>query len=435
MKLDLSVLEDVRKELETSQDITIRPILTKIRNAKKKQLSALNLLCACDDYATFDQIWAIEYVFNGEKNWTREILNKELQYFIEEGIIKSKEGIIKFAGDDFDKIYIKYFAREQRVRVNFPDFPLEIFWHIRMTSFLEKNEGLSSIGRFFVSDIDFDLNSIVTKMASESSVEDIFVESPPIIIEDLYFLMLSYQNEGTIPIVQIKVILPWLNVSRWYYAEKPKDPGPIDICIRNIESLKKRTNEVGGDFLVDKKELTIVPVEVLAKKIELTANERLRNSLADDHSIRMVEKYIEERNIEESLFHANLSYRYNPNPEPSVSNNLGYLFMVNGDLDRAKELLERAVNNYKEPCKAALPNYNLGILEAKYVNLNKSLERIELCIRQLENISEQERKCACLIIPNIINGELKYEEIKEPDLLEAANKAKSTLESFLKIEH
>jgi hypothetical protein len=429
MKLDLSVLEDVRKELENSQDITIRSVITKIRNVKKKQLSALNLLCACDGHATFEQVWAIEYMFKDEKSWTKDALNRELQYFMEEGILENKEGIIKFAGDDFDKIYIKYFAREQGIPLNFPDFPLEIFWYVRMRSFIAKIEGLTPTRDFFWPDIDIDIDSIAAKMADESSDEDIFVESPSMIIENLYFLMLDYRNKETFPIVRVKPTLPWLNIQFWCHAETPDDTEPLDTYLHRIESLKERINELEGNLVVEKKELQVVPVEVLAQKIEHTANENLRNLLARRHSIKMVEEYIEKATIKEVLFHANLAYRYNPNPEPSDSNNLEYLFMVVEDLDKCRGLFEKAANNYKEPYKSALPNYNLGVLEAKCGNINNALEKIGLCIRQLEGVSKKE-ECACLIIPKIINGELKYEEIRESDLLEVANEAESILESF-----
>lgn len=434
MKLDLSVLEDVRRELETSQDITIRPILTKIRNLRKKQLSALNLLCACDGHATFDQIWAVEYIINGEKSWTKDNLNRELQYFMDKGILESKEGIIKFAGDDFDKIYTKYFAREQRILLNFPDFPLELFWHIRINSFTKKIEGLTAIPEFIVSDIDIDLDGITTKMMSENPDEDVFVETFPL-IEGLYNLMLLYKDKQKMAVVQIKISLPWLNVQSFHHATNPDDTKSINICLDETKSLKERANEIGGGgkLLVEKKELPVVPVEVLAQKIERTDNERLRNFLALYHSRKMAEEYVEKSNVQEALFHANLSQRYNSNPDPSVSNNLGYLYMSVGDLDKARNLLEKAVGSYKEPHESALPNYNLGILEAKCGNFKNALEKIKLCIEQTENYSKEtwRRKCACLFIPKAINGKLKLEEIKEPDLLEVAREAKNNLELLL----
>ena len=209
MSLDLSVLEDIRRELETSQDITVRPILVKIRTLKKSRLLALGLLCACDGCATFDQIWAIEYILNSNKYWTKKSLEEELLYFISEGVISKKEDIINFAGDDFDKIYAKYFAKEQRVPLSFSKFPLEIFLDIRVRNFLKNIKDLNSISGIFTSDVDINLKTIPSRMTSEEDDKDIFVEGP-LILNDLYFLMIDYRERDTLPLLQIKIILPWL---------------------------------------------------------------------------------------------------------------------------------------------------------------------------------------------------------------------------------
>jgi len=430
MKLDFGVLEDVRKELETSQDITTRPVLTRIRNIEKKRLSALDLLCACDGQATFDQIWAIEYIFKNEESWTKDDLHNELQYLVEEGIVGIKEGIIKFAGDDFDKIYTKYFAREQGVSLNFLDLPLEIFWYIRLRSLLKTVTDLRAIPGI-MSDVDVDLVSIATKMAYKSSDEDIFVESP-MIVKDLYFLMVDYQGKETMPIIVVKIILPGLNVQSCFYAENPNYAKPISSCLRKIEALKERVNEIGGKLLVEKKELPIVPVELLAQRVEHTANERLSYLLALEHSLKMIQAYIKGANVDEALLHANLSYRYNHNPTPDESNNLGYLFMSIGDLDKARNLLEEAANSYKEPHESALPHYNLGVLEAKCGNFKEALAKINLSIEQIKGTSKGKREMSCLFVPEVINGKLEFKEVREkPDLLEVACAAKRNLEDFL----
>jgi hypothetical protein len=96
MKLDLNVLEDVRRELETSQDITIRPVLQKIRKLRRKQFSAINLLCACDGQAAFDQLWGLEYLFYNDKRWTKESLYNELLFLENEGILLINNNLIKF---------------------------------------------------------------------------------------------------------------------------------------------------------------------------------------------------------------------------------------------------------------------------------------------------------------------------------------------------
>ena len=437
MKLNLSVLEDVRKELETSQDVTIRPVLKKIRNLKGNQLSALNLLCKCDGHVTFEQIWTIEYIFNGEKFWREDTLNKELQYFINEGILKSEDNIIKFVGDDFDKIYSKYFAREQKIQLTFPEFTLEMLWLIRVKSLFKHIKGLSEILPCFFRvdvEINIDISKIYADMISKSPDDDIFVESPEI-FEELYYLIIRYRDEKVIPIIDIKLISPWLNVCSCYYAANPNDTVSISKCLGKVESIKAHVNEVGGDLIVEKKELPVISIEEIAQKIEKTANEKLRNSLAYFHSFRMIEEYTEKSNTEAALFHATLSYRYNSNLESDISNNFGYLFMSVGDWEKARCLLKKAMKDNKEPFELALSNYNLGILEAKCGNFNEALAKINLCIDGLGDVSKEKRECACLFIPRIENRELKYEEVREqPDLLEIAVGAKKNLENFLNNE-
>lgn len=445
MKLDLGVLEDVRKQLEISRDVTIRPTLVKVRNLAKRQLSALNLLCACDGRATFEQIWAIEYIFHDEKRWTKDALEKELEYFVGAGILEDKrqvdglgfrtyppEGIIKFAGDDFDKIYTKYFAREQKIPLSFPDFPLEVHWQIRLRSFLRRVEGLDSIAQFSPASTDVDLvNNIATRMASEGPDEEVFTEDVAL-AEDIYFLMLAYQAKETIPIVYVKLTLPWLKAHSWHYTEDPNNTKSINACLRRLNPLRKRASEVGGNLVVERKELRVVPVEMLAQRIATTSNERARSYIAARHVLRMVKEYIEQGNMKGALFDASLSYRYDPNPEESsISNNLGYLFMAVGELDRARALLERAVDICDKPEECAIANYNLGILEAKSGDLKSAMERIELSIEQAKNLDKEKRKMGCLFLPTAADGELKFKEVKEPDLLEVACEAKGNLENFV----
>lgn len=435
MKLNLSVLEDVRRELESLQNIITRPILTKIRSVKKELLSALNLLCACDGHATFDQLWSIEYIFNDEEKWTKEGLNKKLQYFVDEGIIKVEGDIIRFAGDEFDKIYIKYFAREQGVSLSFPDFPLELFWEVRLRNFLGKI-GITSIELFLITDyLNFDFNELCIKFANQNLEEDIFEENPPGILEKLYFLMLDYRFEKTIPVLQMRINLLGITGLYLYYVPNPTNLDDLDTFLQNVEPLKKRADEVGGKLLVEKKEIPVVSVEVLTKKVEFTKNEKFKNLLSDLHALKMVRQYLENANIEEALFHGDLAFRYSSEPEPGLSNNLGYLYMCVGDFDKARSLFEKAISDYKESSEAALPNYNLGVLEAKCGNFDIALEKINFCISQLEATSEREVECECLIVPKLIGGKLEYEEIKKPNLLETAIKARDVLESFLNIIH
>ncbi|GAJ18366.1 unnamed protein product, partial [marine sediment metagenome] len=97
------------------ENISRRPILTEVRRLTRKQLQAIDLLCSCNGQATFEQIWEAEYIFRDEERWNKIELLKILVQLKSTNILSDKDGIIKFEGDDFDKIYIKYFARVNNV--------------------------------------------------------------------------------------------------------------------------------------------------------------------------------------------------------------------------------------------------------------------------------------------------------------------------------
>lgn len=432
MKIDLSLLEDVLRELETSQDISTRPVLSKIRLLRPKQLKALALLCNCEGRINFEQVWTFEYIFNGDKYFKREGLNRDLQDFIEKGIIKIDDNNIKFSGDDFDKIYSKYFAREQRITLAFPELIPEILWDILMSRKLSK-VGIKKVESLFV-EVDLDMNGILRKLSSSSLEEDIFVDTRSV-IDRLYFMMIRYRNEEVIPIIRMRLNFPWMKSKTWVFSENPIESMVIDNCVVNLDPLVERTHKLGGELLAEKINIAVISVKLLAEKIEKTANERLRKNLSTYHEMEMVEEYVGNRNPTEALSHGELCYKYNKDPEPSMSNNLGYLFMSSGQFDKARQLLEKAIKEYKSRDEAALPIYNLGILDAKSGRIAESLKGIGECIEILRISGKEKGLASSLFVAKRMGESLIYEEVfGRVDLLKVSLQSAESIETFFKKE-
>jgi len=179
MKLNLSVLEDVRRELETCQNMSTRPILSTIRNLGKRELRALNLLCTCDGNGTFDQIWQMEYVFNGESRWTRQILEQELGNYVTQGVIIPKEDKLTFAGDDFDRVYVKYFAKEQDIPVYIRDVPLELALYFGVQALVERLKGVGSFRGVYAAREEIDIGKLAEDLGRATAEGDFFSTAPP----------------------------------------------------------------------------------------------------------------------------------------------------------------------------------------------------------------------------------------------------------------
>ena len=431
MKLDLAVLEDVRRELETSQDISIRPVLQKIRKLRRKQLAAINLLCGCDGQASFEQLWSLEYVFYGEKNWTKESLLNELLYLENEGIIITNNTLIKFNGDEFDKIYTKYFSREQRVPLYFRPFPLEVYTFFMMHDYLTTN--VLNIKQWYATsvdiDIDMDAELIVEKLFNEVK-EDIFVEEAPY-LEELYWIMVKNRDYKNIPIVDIRFTFPWVKFHSFYYASNPNDKTPIEVCLRKLHSLMPRFENVNGSLIINKIDLRPVPIDTLSHKIEGTANEELRNKLAAVHVRKMVENYCKENQAEEAKFHAELAYKYAIDLTSSEYNNLGYYFLQNGQYAIARDLLNKAADRHSELSTLSLIKYNIGVLEALEGDYQQALNEIKESLELSKELSEDDRKVFCLIVPKLINNVISFEENRvNIDLMAAANTAIMYFEKY-----
>jgi len=430
MRLDLGVLEDVRKELETARDITVRPVLTAIRGLGKERFRALNLLCSCDGRASFEQIWSVECIVNGDKPWTKQSLRNELDELIGRGIILVENERLKFAGDEFDRIYTKYVAREVDAVISFPDLPLEIFWQAKLLTKLSKD--LTPLIAYMSLEPDLDPVNLASRLAVEDPHDDVFAGSP-LVLADVYNLMLEHRNLEFATLIRIELTLPWLRAQSWFYQREPNDPGGLERCAQRIEAMALRTQEFGGNLTMERKAIPVVPAEALARKVESSANEMLRRVLAARHGSKSASEYIGGGLTEDARFYATLSYRYSSMPENATSsNNLGYVFLAAGDLEKAWQLFTNAVNRSADLSTRALANYNRAIVDCKHGRLVDALDKIEACVKLLENSSDATRKMARLFVPRSSAGEVSFEELRDsPDLLQVALDAREILRLLL----
>ena len=134
MRLDLGVLDDVLREFGRGRDPSAHPITARIHSFDKGRLRALRTLTPCSGSATFDQIWFVEHVLVGTPELARSSLHARLEEFSKDGIIQVNDGVTTFKGDEFDRIYSKYFARQEGMALLFPEFTYERFFIIRMVA-------------------------------------------------------------------------------------------------------------------------------------------------------------------------------------------------------------------------------------------------------------------------------------------------------------
>ncbi len=384
MKLDLSVLEDVRSELENTQDISARPILTKIKSLNKTQLSALRLFLECDGRSNFDQTWGIEYIFNGEKNWTRENLYKSFQLLLDKEIIFIRNEAIKFQGDDFDKIYTKYYAREQDVGIHFLDFSPELLFRVRLMSAVESVVGLDFSSTLMLAPLSVTPECVLEQMGClREDGSDVFSRGGALVV-DLYRLMMRFAGEQLTPVVYVNFSATGFSSRSLMYAEGPSQVSAVEECLQRLSPLAQRASELEFRLKVQRKEFPVIPLETLAKNIERSGNERLRKSIGNLHYDEMRSQYLEKRDEQRARFHADFIIRYDPTPDARRSNDLGYFLLTQDDQEGARQALLRAVEAANDNFGPGLPLYNLAMLDAKAGNYEGSLNTLSASIEQVQ---------------------------------------------------
>jgi len=433
MRLDFNIIEDIIRELEISENISKRPILTEVRKLTKKQLQAVDLLCSCDGRATFDQIWEVEYIFKDKKRWSKIGLLNILNHLKNNSILSDKGGMIKFAGDDFDKIYTKYFARERKVSLNIQDFPpnLELYLFLKLYAYMKNIENLVvfSIKSEFKTSVSIDINNIIKRMQGiKKSKKNIF-QDPYSYIEDVYFLMIKYRNATKIPLLHIEINLSWAKIQSIWYSEKA-DSSDVNIAIKKLNFLNERIVNLKNNLILKYEEVDVIPLNSL-KEIIKKSSDKFKEKIAKRHTNKMFTEYIKEpRNKDEALFHADLAYFYNSDCDDYTCNNIGYLYLVAEELEKSQVLLNKAITISKDDSLLTLANYNMGILELKRNNLEQAERLFKKSEKLANSIEEKERYVEVLLIPKIKKSKLIYEEKEYPNMLDASEKSISVIKKL-----
>ncbi|HEY6542296.1 MAG TPA: tetratricopeptide repeat protein, partial [Ktedonobacteraceae bacterium] len=250
--------------------------------------------------------------------------------------------------------------------------------------------------------------------------------------------------QAIIPIISVNPNLPWLNYQVFYRSTKPIDIEALEKGIYWIQPLNSRINELGGNLVLEKKYLPVVPLANLVAQVLHTANESARFSLAEFHLSKMYEAYGDEIDHETALFHANLSYQYQSEPKGiGTSNNLGYVFLGMDEFDKAEALFKRAIllsNSDKREADAnlifpGLAIYNLGVLHAEQGRLETALTDFRQCIDYIRDLSSEEREMGYLWVPVLNQETLVFEEHKSPDIVDAAETANAIMEHLVSLEN
>ncbi len=136
MALSVELMDEVLEELQRGVDLARYPVIGKIRaldDAKLRSLAMRPRANGCDDRSYLRHPACLK----GETDLSLESIQDAVNGLVAEGILTMVGPTIRFAGDDFEKIYIKYYARKRKI--DFAAFPGSTAFRSAFDDFLRKH--------------------------------------------------------------------------------------------------------------------------------------------------------------------------------------------------------------------------------------------------------------------------------------------------------
>jgi hypothetical protein len=275
--------------------------------------------------------------------------------------------------------------------------------------------------------------------AFDSGNRDVFVEFPDL-AHRLYFLMLDYRTKKVIPVVELSVNISPCKMKNVYYTVNPELEDRVRDSVEKLEEFRCRAEELGGQFGASRKEISPSSVERLIELRSQTANRSLRASILMQHVANIVREYSVKRNVAEAMFNADMVYGARKELGGAECNNVGYLYFSRGRLEEARELFSTSIEHYRDKPQelgtAALPRYNLAILNVKEGRIPEAMQLLKSCINDVRNLPQSSRSCVCLHVleENDCGIEIR-ERIETLDLYETAVEGLRHLEAASSVSY
>ena len=358
-----------------------------------------------------------------------------METFIDLGILSESAGSISFTGDDFDKIYWKYYARNYRIAPPTREVPYDIWLFSRLTTFLQmRANGISPLGPVTVGlSAHRDVQGVMQQLLSTAD-EDLnpFGQSPDL-AEPLYWCCIDLQDADLLHLAVIRINAPQNTYEVWYRwvaddeaaAISPEAFGTI------VDEVASRASVIGGGVSLEVHSFPVAPRTQLIEKLQRADNQYLKERIAGEHDVRAGVTYVTNGDIAGALLDAEMAVTYQSSQRHL--NNLGYLKIAKGDLRSARLHLEQAVaedGDAQSVCPS-LARYNLGIVDAMEQRTTDAVTNFDAALELVQSLERIERQCLCLFILYRDDSPLgvALTEVKDYDLLDATHAAIEAMRS------
>ena len=277
--LDLKTIEGIQRELASGQDVEDRPRIRAARSLNRKTFAVLNAVCGTGEQVSADDAWRIEYLFHGSVRATKEGFYEGIRNLVRAGIIEETDTGIRFLGDEFERIYFKYIARQKNTRLLLAPRPFEIFVMEQFVDALSQFTQIISLSAMQITDHPEDISGLIA-FIGEGEVGSVKgLEMPPL-VEDLLGNLLLLEAGDSVILYEMLFSSNLGSSQFWFVWREPDHVAGLRKLAGRMEEMKARARSV--EFEITTKRWTIVaprPEQIVARLKELD-NEQLSTRIA-----------------------------------------------------------------------------------------------------------------------------------------------------------
>jgi tetratricopeptide (TPR) repeat protein len=378
--LDLRNIEDMQREIAVGQNVSERKTLQACKRQRRNTLHALSLLTAFDEPLRFEDCYNLEYVFHGTARFTRETLDEELRTLIQAEIAEIIDGRIQMLGDMFDRLYIKYLARQKGVIASFAERPLSHVISMKISAILEGFSSIREFDYYKVSEEIDDLEDVCYLVEGRADEKE--SDFNPITEGLVYHALTSGAAGKEIIVGSIHVRTREVAIQKFFIWQDIDEIAKYKKMESRLFEVGLRSQSVGWDWSLDTRHVSVKPLDDLVDAVTKVGDEQFKKRVADSIMRQLIPHiHIDERDTSKAVHFASIAHSVCGTRMVSGANNVGYLYMSQKNYDEARLWFEAALQ-WKEDDELCLLVYNYAILEAMVKDYPRAISYLNRCLAE-----------------------------------------------------
>lgn len=421
--LDLRTLESIQDLIATGQNISERPAIKAARSLNRRMFSALSSVTNCEEKLDAAGWWRLEYLFHGTLRWTQADFFSAIDHLIGKGLLSSDDEGLRFSGDEFDKIYIKYYSRIKQSLVRFSQQPLEAYILRTFSEVYSEFTDIIPLTGLATAEYASDVEGMLDFLSDNPTVDPTSVTITPV-FEDLLTNIIELDSGRTVRLFEIYYRSDMGAGQFWFVWPHPEHASGLKKLTRRLEDLTRRGAEVTFHVSAKWYDLTVPTIETIVQKIVSLNHEQFSTRMGRVFIDLVHAFYVRRKDKERARTTAAGVLAITNSRLHSESNNVGYLYMDYGDYEEANRWFEAAAQ-YAAGEMEQILQYNVAVLHCLQGNYAAARSAFSI----VENLRTVDVSCVHRIF--VSDDTLRHEEIETPpSLVELSREAISALDAI-----